>query len=1172
MSGAKEYLQVKFLKTLEPLSSLSVDKLEEIANKSKVEELPPGRVVFRQGEKDNRSTYLLSGTLELQITGNPRTETVKAKTSEARYPVAQEWPRPCTCRTKTNVVLLHIDSDLLEILLNDDPSGTYEVTEIGVEEDPESDWMLRFLQSPAFLQLPTENIQTILMRLDEKEYKSGQAVITQGESDEWYYIIKKGKCAVSRRPAPKAEEVRLALLGPGDGFGEEALITQGKRNATVTMKEDGVLMRLGKTDFHELLVKPMVRTVDHSTMMDMVKAGAALIDVRTNKEFTENGIKGAQNIPLSMLRIKAKDLNSTREHIVYCNDSTQSSAAAFLLAQQSLSVYVLAGGLNNQSKPFSPATNASTAAVTTAPTPQPVIPTLTSTVATSTNSKPPVVTAKVASDVDEKQFQDHKRQAQATAERANQYEKVHQQAEARSDSLREKADALRAQADRLAMKTANTEAIRQRAEAEIDQIKQETLIQRDQILATAKQEIEKEKEVAKQKEAEISRLRAEAEKARRDAEDELHRIQNEANSVNQRQHQLEEELKRAENEKVQSARAAEVARLIAKQEADKVKAEAEAIRQQAIKEAETLRQQMESRKVQMQAEETARLEKAHADARRKSELAISEAAKAAEDARRQAELEAETIRKQALKEAENLRLQIEREKQQAAEQNARIKAEEQLRRQEIELERQRALDEARKLAQQEAEQIRSRALQELQIKAREEARQQAEAEAQRQKNIDEVKRKTMETARLEAEAIRREALEEANRLRADMENTRKMVEEEARRARARIEENEFRLHAEEESHAREAEAAARRAAEEAGRRRNESQRLAEDTMRRAQEQTELQRKIEEARRREEHIAQLEAQRRAAEEEARRFAALEQQRAEEKARNDAFEQIRIAEEEARKEAEEMQRQALAQQAMQAAEERQRKARQMAESIKNKLSQHADQDERFTVTTSGPKLAKAKLHVVKDKTILEGEEDIFIFKAPSERPPSREEAEALLRQAETQLAEKSRKELPSFDIDYKDEEVPVMEVVNKDSEFSDSILLELDNITANSNPSHKREVMTDSFVVENTRARAKNKDERKKPSRRRTSLIALAASIIVMVAISVVAITRQTYLDVDQIAATKENDDSSQRGLAAIRTEVSSKNRTIVEDKVKTEAEMEFRQLLQEWQHGNDKKAK
>ena len=1132
MSGAKEYLQVKFLKTLEPLGSLSVDKLEELANKSKVEELPPGRLVFRQGEKDNRSIYLLTGQLELQVTGNLRSETLKAKTTEARYPVAQEWPRPSTCRSKTNVTLLYIDNDLLEILLSDDPSGTYEVTEIGVEEDPERDWMLRFLQSPAFLQLPTENIQTILMRLEEVEFKTGETVIKQGDTDEWYYIVKKGKCAVSRRPAPKADEVRLAILGPGDGFGEEALITQGKRNATVTMKEAGTLMRLGKADFHELLVKPMVQSIDHSAMMDKVKAGAALIDVRTNKEFSENGLKGAQNIPLSMLRIKAKDLNQTREHIVYCDDGNQSTAAAFLLSQQSITAYALQGGLRSQNKPFSPSVAQQPA---TAPAPAPA-PAATATPKTSApKPKPTPAPATIASSdiptlVDEKEFQDHKRQAEQQAKRANHFEKEHKKAEARSDQLREKADALRAQADSLAMKTASAEAERKQAEAEIDKIKQETLQQRDKILATAKQEVEKEKQAAKQKEQEINRLRKEAEEARQRAEQELNRIRDEASKVEEKQTQLHNELKRSEEEKQQSARAAEVARLMAKQEAEKVKQEAEAIRQEALKEAETIREQMKSRRAQMAVEDAARQEQALAEAKRKAESAIAEAAKAAEEARRQAALEAEAIRKQALKEAESLRLQIEREKQQAAELAARSKAEDELRKQALEQERQHALDEARKLALEEAEQIKHRALQEAQIKVREEALQKAEAEAEaiRLQTIEEVKRKAMETARLEAEeaaeAIRREALSEVNRLRSQMEATRQLVENETNKARAKIEADAQRREAEELEHARAAQEAALKATAEAERRKQAAQRQAEET-------------------------------------ARQRVAAEQARLaeEEMQRQQALEQARMAEDMARREAEEAQRRALEDQARRIAEERQEKARQMAKSIKHKLQKDHSAEEQFTVADSGPKLAKAKLHVIKDKTVLEGEEDIFVFKAPSERPPSREEAEQLVKQAESQLAEKSRKELPSFEIDYADDE-PDSIIVNKDSEFSDSVLLELDNITASTAaaPAANREQFNDDFIVESKSQAA----PAAKPIKRRSSLIALAASVVVMVAISAVAITRPTYLDVDQIAASN-TEETPQRGLAAIRTRTAGDTKAVAEDRVKSEADQEFRRMLDKW---------
>lgn len=1152
MSGAKEYLQVKFLKTLEPLGSLSVDKLEEIANKSKVEELPPGRVVFRQGEKDSRSTYLISGQLELQVTGNPRAETLKAKTVEARYPVAQEWPRPSTCRTKTNAVLLHIDSNLLEILLSDDPSGTYEVTEIGVHEDPESDWMLRFLQSPAFLQLPTENIQSILVHLEELPMQAGEIVIKQGETDDWYYIVKQGKCTVSRRPAPKAEEVRLALLGPGDGFGEEALITNGKRNATVTMKEDGVLMRLKKADFHRLLVEPMLRTIDHATMMDKVKAGAALIDVRTNKEFNENGLKGAQNIPVSMLRVKAKDLNTTREHIVYCNDTIQSRAAAFLLAQQSLQVYVLEGGLHNQSKPFSPAIETAT---TTTPTSSSVVATAVAPIAPELE------------EIRDKELEAQKRHADEQIKKANEAEAARKSASAKTTQLKEQADALRSQADNLARKTANAEELKRKAEeekraaqAEIDKLKQETLKERDEILSSVKQEVAREKELVKQKEAEASRLRSEAEQARKRAEEELARIKDEAEAVASQQNKLDSEFKRAETEKQKAERAAEVARVIAQQEADKVRQEAEAIRQSALEEAERLRAELEARRAQME-EETALHEKTTMkEAQRRADISVAEASKAAEEARRQATLEADAIRKQALKEAETLRSQIEREKQQAAELAARSKAEEQLRRQELEAERQKAMEEARQRAELEAESIRKQALQEAQISAREEARRQAEVEAEaarqlaqtaaadarrqaeieiekirrqaedeaetiRQKTIEEVSRKAMETAQLEAEAIRRQAVEEANRLRSEMEQTRLLVESEAKRAQSQLQEETARRLAKESEDARAAEQAARQAAEEAERRRAAQ-------------------------------AEQEAQTLAiAEEQARITAQVEQQRiAEEQARIAAqVEQHRIAEAQAVAAQQEEQQRLAA--------ERSQKAKQMAEQLRSKLDkQEAEkQEDQFEINTGrGPKLAKAKLHVVKDKTILEGEEDIFVFKAPSARPPSREEAEALLKKAEQQFAEQSRKELPSFDIEYADDDEPESEfVIEQESEFSDSILLELDNITTKSAP--KSQQFNDDFVPAGAPADSNATSFGKK---KRSSLIALAASVVVMVTISIVAITRPTLIESEQIATTSDQETQPTRGLASIRARTGN-HKKIIEERMKSEAEREFNQMLSDW---------
>ena len=67
---------------------------------------------------------------------------------------------------------------------------------------------------------------------------------------------------VTRETPLNKDGIKLAELGMGDTFGEEALISDAKRNANVTMLTDGTLMRLAKEDFRKLLNEPMLDWVD----------------------------------------------------------------------------------------------------------------------------------------------------------------------------------------------------------------------------------------------------------------------------------------------------------------------------------------------------------------------------------------------------------------------------------------------------------------------------------------------------------------------------------------------------------------------------------------------------------------------------------------------------------------------------------------------------------------------------------------------------------------------------------------------------------------------------------------------------------------------------------------------------------------------------------------------
>ena len=149
-------------------------------------------------------------------------------------------------------------------MLTWDQTGSYEVSELSStgEQAPSSDdWMTTLLQTKAFHRIPPANIQAIFMRMQRVDAKAGDVIIKQGDEGDFFYVIVKGKCLVTRETPLNKAGIKLAELGMGDTFGEEALIADAKRNANITMLTDGALMRLAKDDFRKLLNEPMLQWV-----------------------------------------------------------------------------------------------------------------------------------------------------------------------------------------------------------------------------------------------------------------------------------------------------------------------------------------------------------------------------------------------------------------------------------------------------------------------------------------------------------------------------------------------------------------------------------------------------------------------------------------------------------------------------------------------------------------------------------------------------------------------------------------------------------------------------------------------------------------------------------------------------------------------------------------------
>ncbi len=351
-------VEQQLIQTLVPVNALTSDHLESLMRGISIESIFAGQVLFSVGDYDNRHIYLLSGRVGIEANGD--TTYCDAENPDCRFPLSHHQPRDSRAVAATDCSVIRFDSDQLDSMLAWDQASQYLILDIADKRDmdEDADWMLTLLRSNLFYKIPPMNIRRILDKFEARYMSAGDVVLRQGEVGDSCYFIKEGTVGVYRAENERSSSDLIAELGVGRCFGEDALVNDTSRNASIVMHANGVLMMLKKQDFFLLLKQPIVSAVSFSEACLQLEKGAKWIDVRTQDEYERTHANHSQNLPLDILKLKSRILDRSQNYITYCSSGRRSEAAAHFLTEEGFKVSALADGIeqffNSHRKMFFP--------------------------------------------------------------------------------------------------------------------------------------------------------------------------------------------------------------------------------------------------------------------------------------------------------------------------------------------------------------------------------------------------------------------------------------------------------------------------------------------------------------------------------------------------------------------------------------------------------------------------------------------------------------------------------------------------------------------------------------------------------------------------------------------------------------------------------------------------
>lgn len=317
-----------------PFNLVSEQILSDLALHTELISVSKGSMLFKRFKELKHSFYLVRGTLDL-IDNNYQKETIESGSERARHPLNTDEAPNVSAVATSDVVYFMVKNSAIDRMVTS--SNTDSDTETLPAVDESFDWMSELLECPVFTRIPSLQLQNVFNKFEKVYAHEGEVIVREGEMGDYFYVLSAGQAQITNNSGDLN-----VTISAGSYFGEEALVSCSPRNATVRMKQNGVLQRLSAEDFTTLVKKPVLKYIDPESLSS-IENDYQIIDVRLPIEYRLAHFPGSINMPLSRLRKSLETLRQESTYLISDDAGARTDLATYLMCQAGLDACILKG-------------------------------------------------------------------------------------------------------------------------------------------------------------------------------------------------------------------------------------------------------------------------------------------------------------------------------------------------------------------------------------------------------------------------------------------------------------------------------------------------------------------------------------------------------------------------------------------------------------------------------------------------------------------------------------------------------------------------------------------------------------------------------------------------------------------------------------------------------------